>query len=76
MAADLAPVRRGEIDAERLALEHERLELDRARAEGVKEKEFWKWIKRPAIRKKHWPRRKWGLRSRTLGNIERELKLM
>ena len=76
MAFDLAPVRRGEIEAERLVLECERLAFDRARAKANTEKERWKWTKRADVQNKLYPPNKGGLTKRTLRKIERELNLL
>ncbi len=75
MASDLAPMRCGELYAEHLALECERLAFDRARAKATTEKAHWKWTKRADIREKLHPPNKGGITERTLRKIERELKL-
>jgi hypothetical protein len=76
MTSDLAPVRRGELDAGWLALDRERLAFDRARTKANTDKTFWKWTKRAAIRKKLFPRKKGGISPATFRKIERELNLL
>jgi len=76
MASDLTALRRGDLSAERLALERERLAFDRLCGERAKEAEFWKWTKRPEIKRKLWPRKSGGLTKTMLRKIERELNLL
>jgi len=76
MAGDLTALRRGDLSAERLALERERLAFERMCVERAQEAEFWKWTKRPDIRRKLWPRKRDGLSEKTLRKIERELNLL
>jgi hypothetical protein len=75
-ANDLAALRRGDLGAARLVLDRERLAFDRICVERAKNAEFWKWTKQPDIRRKLWPRKQNGLSEKTIGKIERELKLV
>jgi len=50
-------LRRGELNAGRLALEQQRLSLELSEIEQAKEKEFWEWTKRPDIQAKLYPNR-------------------
>ena len=72
---DWAMLRRGEHSAARLQLDRERLVFERKCAERAKFSEFWKWTKRPEIKRKLWPPKKGGITKTTLRKIERELKL-
>ena len=75
-AQDWAMLRRGEHSAARLQLDRERLAFERKCAERVKLSEFWKWTKRPEIKKKLWPPKRNGITKTTLRKIRRELKLL
>ncbi len=72
---DWAMLRRGEHSAARLQLDRERLAFERKCAERAKNAEFWKWTKRPEIKRKLWPPKRAGISKSTLRKIERELKL-
>jgi len=50
-------LRRGELNAGRLALEQQRLSLELSETAQAKEKEFWEWTKRPDIQAKLYPDR-------------------
>jgi len=54
---NLTALRRGDLSAERLAIEHERLTLEKSRSEVEFEKLFWDWTKRPDIQEKLFPHR-------------------
>jgi len=53
---DLVALRRGDQCAERLRLEHERMQLLRQSTRQSKEAEFEEWLKRPEVRDKVCPR--------------------
>ena len=73
---DWAMLRRGEHSAARLQLDRERLAFERKCVERAKLSEFWKWTKRPEIKRKLWPPKRNGLTKITLRKIERELHLL
>ena len=54
--ADISRLRRAELFAQRLDLEHEWLALDKSNSEARKEKQFWQWTRRPEIRQKLAPK--------------------
>src|ERR1039457_2947008 len=60
-AQDWATLRRGDHSAARLQLDRERLAFERKCAERAKLSEFWKWTKRPEIKRKLWPPKKGGI---------------
>ena len=55
LCADIARLRRGDLFAERLALDREWLDLEKTNAAFLKEKEFWAWTERPDISAKLHP---------------------
>jgi hypothetical protein len=69
-------LRRGDQSAARLQLERETLDWFRTQNDAEMEKRFWKWVKRPEIRKKLYPNRNRGLSKTKLREIERKLNLM
>jgi hypothetical protein len=73
---DWAILRRGEHSAARLQLDCQRLAFERKCAERAKMSEFWKWTKRPEIKRKLWPPKRGGISKSTFRKIERELNLM
>jgi hypothetical protein len=73
---DWAMLRRGEHSAARLQLDRERLAFERKCAERAKLSEFWKWTKRPEIKRKLWPPKRKGITKTTWRKIESELNLM
>ena len=73
---DWAMLRRGEHSAARLQLYCQRLAFERKCAERAKMSEFWKWTKRPEIKRKLWPPKRGGISKSTFRKIERELNLM
>jgi hypothetical protein len=73
---DLAALRRGDHTAGHMALERERLAFERKRAARARLSEFWKWTKRPEIKRKLWPPKRGGFTKKTIENIERELRLL
>jgi len=73
---DWAMLRRGEHSAARLQLDCQRLAFERKCAERAKMSEFWKWTKRPEIKRKLWPPKRGGISKSTFRKIERELNLM
>ena len=72
---DWAMLRRGDHSAARLQLDRERLAFERKCAERAKLSEFWKWTKRPEIKRKLWPPKRKGISEKMLRKIERELNL-
>ena len=52
LCADVVELRRGDHSAERLRIERERLELDRAQSKEKWEKRFWEWAQEPENRDK------------------------
>jgi len=75
LCADVTRLRRGELFAQRISLERERLALEHSKAQQKTEEEFWKWTEREDIRAKLYPEGE-GLSPETLEKIERELRLM
>ena len=75
-AQDWATLRRGDHSAARLQLDRERLAFERKCAERAKFSEFWKWAKRPEIKRKLYPPGRGGVSKATLRKVERELNLM
>ena len=73
---DSATLRRGDHSAARLQLDRERLAFERQCARRARLSEFWKWTKKPEIKRKLWPPRKGGISRTTLRKIERELNLL
>jgi len=73
---DWAMLRRGEHSAARLILDRERLAFERKCAERAKNAAFWKWTKRPEIKRKLWPPKRNGLTKTQMRKIERELNLL
>jgi hypothetical protein len=57
LCTNLTALRRGDLSAQRLTLEHERLILEKSRAEQEQEKLFWAWTQRPDIQEKLYPNR-------------------
>ena len=53
----IVALRRGELNAGRLALEQQRLNLVIGDTKEAKNKEFWEWTKRPEIQAKLYPNR-------------------
>ena len=54
---NLTALRRGDLTAERLAIEHERLTLEKSRSDVEMERIFWEWTKRPDIQERLFPHR-------------------
>ena len=52
LCADVVELRRGDHHAERLRIERERLELERAQSEEQLDKRFWEWAQKPENKKK------------------------
>jgi hypothetical protein len=75
-AQDWATLRRGDHSAARLQLDRERLAFERKCAGRARFSEFWKWTKRPEIKRKLWPPKKGGFSRATIRKIERELRLL
>ncbi len=75
-ANDLVAFRRGNHSAARLVLDRERLAVERARIKRNQNAEFWKWTKKPEIRRKLYPPGRGGISKTTLRKVERELNLM
>ena len=73
---DWAMLRRGEHSAARLQLDRERLAFERKCAERAKNVEFWRWTKRPEIKRKLWPPKRKGISKTTWRKIESELHLL
>ena len=57
LCTNLTALRRGDLSAQRLTLEHERLILEKSRAELEQETLFWTWTQRPDIQEKLYPHR-------------------
>ena len=57
LCTNLTALRRGDLSAQRLTLEHERLILEKSRADQEQEKLFWAWTQRPDIQQKLYPNR-------------------
>ena len=73
---DWATLRRGDHSAARLRLDRERLAFERKCAERAKFSEFWKWTRRPEIKRRLWPPKRGGISKSTFRKIERELHLL
>ncbi len=58
LCADITRLRRGDLYADRLALERQWLALEQTKTRDYKEKQFWAWTKRPEIRAKLRPKHK------------------
>jgi hypothetical protein len=54
---NLTSMRRGDLSAERLAIEQQRLALEKSRAEKEMENIFWEWTKRPDVQAQLYPHR-------------------
>jgi len=54
---NLTALRRGDLAAERLSVEQQRLALEKSRADAEMEKYCWEWAKRPDIQEKLYPNR-------------------
>jgi hypothetical protein len=54
---NLTAMRRGDLSAERLAIEQQRLTLEKSRADQEMEQQFWEWTKRPDVQAKLYPHR-------------------
>jgi hypothetical protein len=54
---NLVMLRRGDLSAGRLAVEQERLAMEKVRSDDEKEAEHWEWTKRPDIQAKLYPHR-------------------
>jgi hypothetical protein len=76
LCLDVSRLRRGDLQAERVALERDRFALTKSTTDAAKEKEFWAWTEREDIREKLYPGEEPGLSPETLAKIERELRLM
>jgi hypothetical protein len=57
LCTNLTALRRGDLSAQRLTLEHERLILEKCRADQEQEKLFWSWTQRPDVQEKLYPNR-------------------
>jgi hypothetical protein len=54
---NLTALRRGDLAAERLSVEQQRLALEKSRSEADMEKFCWEWTKRPDVQAKLYPNR-------------------
>ena len=54
---NLTAMRRGDLSSERLAIEQQRLALEKSRAEKEMENLFWEWTRRPDVQAKLYPHR-------------------
>ena len=54
---NLTALRRGDLAAERLSVEQQRLALEKSRSDAEMEKFCWEWAKRPDIQEKLYPNR-------------------
>ena len=75
-ANDLVAFQRGNHSAARLVLDRDRLAFERARIKRNQNAEFWKWTKKPEIRRKLYPPGRGGISKTTMRKIEREFNLM
>jgi hypothetical protein len=50
-------MRRGDLSAERLSIEQQRLTLEKSRTSQEMEKQFWEWTKRADVVEKLYPHR-------------------
>ena len=57
MSSHVTALRRGDLVAERIKIEQQRLEMERARKQEELEALFWEWTKRPDINAKLYPHR-------------------
>jgi hypothetical protein len=54
---NLTALRRGDLSAERLSIEQQRLAMEKIRTDEEKDQEFWEWTQRPDIQQKLYPLR-------------------
>ena len=57
LCGNLTALRRGDLSAERLAIEQQRLALEKSRSLEEMEKLFWQWTARPDVQEKLYPSR-------------------
>lgn len=57
LSNNLTAMRRGDLSAERLSIEQQRLTLEKSRSSEEMEKQFWEWTRRADIREKLYPHR-------------------
>ena len=57
LCQNVTALRRGDLAAERLSIEQQRLALEKARTESELEKYCWEWAKRPDVQAKLYPHR-------------------
>jgi len=57
LCTNLTALRRGDLSAQRLTLEHQRFILEKSRTEQEDEKRFWIWTQRPDVQEKLYPNR-------------------
>jgi hypothetical protein len=76
LCADISRLRRGELYAERLAIDRDRLALEQSHSQKRTDEEFWKWTERPDIREKLSPNKGPGLTHEAIAEIEKALKLL
>src|SRR3954462_4753953 len=57
LCQNLTALRRGDLAAERLSVEQQRLALEKARSEAELEKYCWEWTKRPDVQARLYPHR-------------------
>ncbi len=73
LCADVSRLRRGDVHAERLKLDRERLALEQSKAEELREEDFQAWLQRPEIQAKYFPKQKRGLSRETLALVDNYL---
>ena len=57
LCQNVSALRRGDLAAERLSVEQQRLALEKSRSEAEFEKAFWEWTKRADVQAKLYPHR-------------------
>jgi len=57
LCQNVTALRRGDLAAERLSVEQQRLALEKSRTEAELEKYCWEWTKRPEVQAKLYPHR-------------------
>jgi len=71
---DIVALRRGDLGAGRLSLEHARLAAEQVKSEAELEERFWEWTKRPEVQARLHPRRDPDkIRREVVRMVDREL---
>jgi hypothetical protein len=76
LCADVVELRRGDLLAEKLKLDRERLSLDREKTDEAMEAEFNRWLERPDIKERLFPEQQRGVSEETIQKVRRELNLL